>query len=67
MYSTPSRSLCSGSTGARRWARKSENATSLINPLSFVECRDDDRREQIELRRWMKVEVKSLENEKLAS
>ncbi|MDP7372108.1 MAG: hypothetical protein QF451_05475 [Nitrospinota bacterium] len=63
MYSTPSRSLRSGSTGAR----KSENATSLINPLSFVECRDDDRREQIELRRWMKVEVKSLENEKLAS
>ncbi len=63
MYSTPSRSLRSGSTGAR----KCENATSLINPLSVGECRDDDRREQIELRRWMKVEVKSLENEKLAS
>jgi hypothetical protein len=69
MYSSPSRSRRDRNSATRIWGQKSEDTKSFINPLKFRASGPDDVEfcPPVEVRRWMKVQVKSLEDEKLAS
>lgn len=66
MFSISSRRQRVGKS-ARRWAQKSDSSKSAITPLNFERSNDDEYLNQVGLKSWMKVEVKSFEEEKLAS
>ncbi len=54
--------------GARRWARKSGEKRSLINPIKFQAGADDiDFVAPKETRTWMYKQIQALEDQKKAS
>ncbi|MBT3433368.1 MAG: hypothetical protein HOC91_16070 [Nitrospinaceae bacterium] len=68
MFSISSRRRRRDRTSASELATKSKNMKNRITPLSFERSNDDEYLNQVGLKSWMKVEVKSLEEEeRLAS